>query len=78
MISIDTQCNMIADYLKSGKSITALEALRKFGCMRLASRIHDLKERGMNIVGDMVYDTDDEGNMKKWKVYWLEGGNDKQ
>lgn len=78
MISIDTQCNMIAEYLKSGRSITALEALRKFDCMRLASRIHDLKERGMNIVGDMVYDKDDEGNHKKWKVYWLEGGDDKQ
>jgi hypothetical protein len=72
MISIDTQCNMIAEYLKSGKSITALEALRKFGCMRLASRIHDLKERGMKITGSMVYDTDDEGNNKKWKVYWLD------
>ena len=72
MIAIDTQCNMIAEYLKSGKSITPMEALRKFGCMRLASRIHDLKERGMKITGSMVYDTDDEGNNKKWKVYWLD------
>lgn len=72
MITIDTQCNMIAEYLKSGKSITPMDALRKFGCMRLASRIHDLKERGMKISGSMVYDTDDEGNNKKWKVYWLD------
>lgn len=72
MITIDTQCNMIAEYLKSGKSITPMDALRKFGCMRLASRIHDLKERGMKITGSMVYDTDDEGNNKKWKVYWLD------
>ena len=63
---------MIAEYLKSGKSITPMEALRKFDCMRLASRIHDLKERGMKITGSMVYDTDDEGNNKKWKVYWLD------
>ena len=72
MITIDSQCNMIAEYLKSGKSITPMEALRKFDCMRLASRIHDLKERGMKITGSMVYDTDDEGNNKKWKVYWLD------
>lgn len=44
-----TQCNMIAEWLEKGYSITSLEALRMFGCMRLASRIHDLKERGMNI-----------------------------
>ena len=44
-----TQCNMIAAYLQSGYSLTSLEALRMFGCMRLASRIHDLRERGLNI-----------------------------
>ncbi len=44
-----TQCNMIADWLKMGYSITSLEALEKFGCLRLASRVHDLKERGLNI-----------------------------
>lgn len=44
-----TQCNMIAAWLGKGYSITSLEALEMFGCMRLASRIHDLKERGLNI-----------------------------
>lgn len=44
-----TQCNMIAEYLRKGYSLTSLEALRLFGCMRLASRIHDLRERGMEI-----------------------------
>lgn len=45
----NSQCNMIADWLRKGYSITSLEALNMFGCFRLASRIHDLKERGMNI-----------------------------
>jgi len=44
-----SQCNMIAEWLTKGYSITSLEALNMFGCFRLASRIHDLKERGMNI-----------------------------
>ena len=44
-----SQCNMIATYLKKGFSITSLEALNLFGCMRLASRICDLRERGYNI-----------------------------
>lgn len=49
-----TQCKRILAYLKEGKTITSLEALRFFGCMRLASRIHDLRERGENIVVDRV------------------------
>ncbi len=44
-----SQCNMIAEWLNKGYSLTSLDALRLFGCMRLASRIHDLRERGMNI-----------------------------
>lgn len=45
----ESQCNMIAEYMKKGYSITSLEALQRFGCMRLASRIWDLRERGYNI-----------------------------
>lgn len=44
-----TQCDMIADWLQQGFSLTSLEALNRFGCMRLASRICDLRERGMQI-----------------------------
>ena len=47
--SARTQCNMIANYLERGFSITSLEALQMFGCMRLASRICDLRERGYEI-----------------------------
>ncbi len=44
-----TQCNMIAAWLKEGRTLTSLDALRLFGCMRLASRICDLRDRGMDI-----------------------------
>lgn len=44
-----SQCAMIKRYLLSGKSITAIDALNMFGCMRLASRICDLREQGLNI-----------------------------
>ena len=37
----------ILSYLKKGRRLTALQALEKFGCFRLASRIHDLKEHGI-------------------------------
>lgn len=47
--SAKSQCDMIIAWLKKGYSITQLEALKMFGCFRLASRVHDLRERGYNI-----------------------------
>lgn len=45
----ESQCRQIAEYLKKGYSITSLEALKLFNCMRLASRIWDLREQGYNV-----------------------------
>jgi len=47
--SARTQCAQIVKWLEQGYSITSLEALQMFGCMRLASRICDLRERGYQI-----------------------------
>lgn len=52
--SSESQNSMIRNWLEEGKTITALEALNLFGCMRLPSRIHDLKQRGMNIVSNRI------------------------
>lgn len=47
--SSESQCAQIRDWLQRGNKLTSLEALNMFGCMRLASRIHDLRERGLDI-----------------------------
>jgi hypothetical protein len=44
-----TQCERILDYISENGSITQLDALREFGCMRLASRISDLKRQGVPV-----------------------------
>ena len=44
-----TQCERILDYIAENGSITQLDALREFGCMRLASRISDLKRQGIPV-----------------------------
>jgi hypothetical protein len=44
-----SQAQIILDYLLSGEPITALEALEKFACFRLAARIHELRNDGHNI-----------------------------
>ena len=49
-----SQCAQIKQWLEDGKTITSLEALQQFGCMRLASRIHDLRERGVGIHAERV------------------------
>lgn len=51
----DTQNNQILQYLKSGKSITSLEALRLFGCLRLSGRIFDLRKRGNAILSREIH-----------------------
>ena len=52
--SAKSQCDMIAAWLEQGRTITTLEAINRFGCIRLASRINDLRNRGMNIQTNKV------------------------
>jgi hypothetical protein len=49
-----SQNKQIADYLNKGKKLTTLDALNKFGCFRLASRINDLRNDGMNITTKII------------------------
>ncbi len=49
----NTHLAFIRQHLLSGGSITALEALRDFGCYRLASRISDLRREGLDIIKTM-------------------------
>lgn len=49
-MNTQSQCSAIARHLRAGKSLTALEALQKFGCLRLAARCFELRKRGMKIL----------------------------
>ena len=44
-----TQCDKVLEYMRTFGSITQLDALRDIGCMRLASRISDLRAQGYPI-----------------------------
>ena len=52
-----SQCTQIKNWLKRGYKLTALEALELFGCMRLASRINDLRKQGLNIHTEKIITT---------------------
>jgi len=63
---MESQNKQIKAHLEEGNSITAIQALEKFGCFRLAARIKDLKETGMVIDKAMI--ANNEG--KHHAVYW--------
>ena len=52
--SSEAQNTKIAKWLEAGNSITQMEALNMFQCFRLASRISDLRKRGMDIFKQMI------------------------
>ena len=49
-----SQTTQIQKHLEKGKSLTPIQALNKFGCFRLAARIADLRNDGMNIKTTIV------------------------
>jgi hypothetical protein len=48
-----SQCEQILGMLKSGP-VTAMDALQKAGCFRLAARIADLRQQGHNIETETI------------------------
>ena len=62
-----SQKEEILNHLKSGKTLTALQAVEKFGCLRLGSRIHELKREGNKIKTELVT-----LNKKNLAVYSIE------
>ena len=66
-----THNELIIAYLMQFGSITQLEALRDLGCMRLASRISDLKRMGYNILSDTITVKNRYGNNCHVKRYRL-------
>jgi len=45
---------MILMHLQAGNAITHLDALRLFGCARLAARVDDLRKQGHIIITEDV------------------------
>lgn len=49
-----TQCERIIEYMNEFGGITQMDALRDLACLRLASRINDIKRKGYNVRRDMI------------------------
>lgn len=59
-------------YLQQYGSITALDAMREFGCMRLAARILDLKKKGNRIAKTQQTTLNRYGDQVSISRYYLE------
>ena len=62
-----SQSNEILEALKHGDRLTPLDALNRFGCMRLAARISDLKAKGNTIHTRTIKD-----GQKSYAEYWMD------
>ena len=67
-----TQNQRILRYMTANKSITQIQALNECGCMRLASRISDLRKEGYPISRRMITVTNQFGESCSVAEYSLE------
>lgn len=67
-----TQCERILDYISDFGSITSFEAMRDLGCMRLASRICDLKRQGYSFITKPEKGKNRYGEKISYNRYFLE------
>lgn len=72
MTEREAQTKQILRHMEAGNSITGLEALDKFKCMRLPARVADLRSAGVPVQDGWEYEYDIHGKVvKKWKKYWI-------
>ena len=64
-----TQCERILKYIDDFGSINNAQAFMDIGVARLASRIHDLKRRGEQIIAETVYTKNRYGEPTHYAVY---------
>lgn len=66
-----SQKNRILDYMKEHRFITAYDAQREFGCMRLSARIAEMKAEGIAVGSDFTTVRNRYGELCNVKRYWL-------
>ena len=67
----ESQNTALMKHLLAGKRITQGDALTEYGIGRLASRISDLKDRGVKIRSEFIKVQKRDGTTASVKEYWL-------
>ena len=71
-----SQNDRVLEYMKNNGSITTVEAFNHLGCSRLASRISDLRKRGIKIKSQFEASKNRYGNTVNYVRYSLERKKD--
>ena len=66
-----TQCDRILRHMEDYGFIDPMIAIKDYGCMRLASRISDLKGRGIEIVAERTKGKNRYGEQTSYCTYRL-------
>ena len=67
----ETQADAILSYLQDGCALTPAEALRRFGCARLAARIWELRQAGYDIRDDLIEVDTQHGGKAHVAAYYM-------
>ena len=67
-----TQTQRILKYMTECGSITPVEAMREFSCMRLSARIYDLQKAGHRITRKIEHGRNRYGEQTSYARYMLE------
>lgn len=68
----ENQCSQILKFIKKHGSINARQADRCLGCMRLASRIGDLRSMGVPVRTRTVHGKNRHGKTTHYAEYYIE------
>lgn len=72
--SAKSQCEKLLDHLREGLPITQHKALYGYGILRLAARVHNLREQGHQIERRMVEVPTRDGRVARVAEYTLARG----
>lgn len=71
--NLTSQSAQILDWMQKGNAITQLQAMRKFGCLRLSARIFDLRADGHEVERVTVKTKNRNGYTTQFAKYYLKG-----
>lgn len=71
-----TQTDRILWHLNEARTITPMEALKLYGCFRLAARISEIKDLGYEVESKMVSAVNRFGDDIRFKMYWINEPDD--
>lgn len=67
----ESQQEKIVKYLNSHATMTAMDAIRAFGCTKLATRISELKRKGYLFEQEMIEVVNSDGSTSRVMSYSL-------